>query len=312
MKPRRRSFLTMSGGLLAALSVGLPAQIFAQDNGRFIDLGPIATDEIAPPKVVVWLPPGYDTGKGRYDVVYMHDGQNLFDPRRSNFNKVWAADKSALRLIASGKVVPFIIVGIDQPGVDRWRQYFPKPMLGYVSAATRARLVAQGNGKPVMADAYLRFLVGELKPTIDQKYRTKKGREHTHIAGSSMGGLISLYAISRYPEKFGSAGAVSTHLPLGDPNWTEAERQDILAAWRKYAKLELGKPKGRRIWFDYGTETLDAFYQPYQENLDAALEANGWKRGRDFQSTRYSGAAHEENAWAARMDDIFSWMLQAR
>ena len=311
-KMRRRSLLTAAAIIGTALWLGPSTQLWAQDQGRFDDLGPVATDQIAPPKIVVWLPPGYDVGKGRYGVVYMHDGQNLFDPKRSNFNKVWSADKSALRLIASGKVAPFIIVGIDQPGVDRWRQYFPRPMLDYVSPATRVKLEAQHSGKPVIADAYLQFIVSELKPKIDRTYRTKKDRAHTGILGSSMGGLISLYAISKYPEVFGTAGAVSTHLPLGDPNWSEAERQDIFAAWRKFVKLDLGKPKGRRIWFDHGTETLDAFYKPYQDNLDAALIANGWRRGRDFQSSVYVGTPHEENAWAARLDDIFGWMLRRR
>lgn len=311
-KLRRRSLLAAIAMIVVALPFGPSTQLLAQDQGRFVDLGPVATRQIASPKVVVWLPPGYDAGKGRYGVVYMHDGQNLFDPKRSNFNKVWAADKSALRLIASGKVAPFIIVGIDQPGVDRWRQYFPRPMLDYVSPETQTKLTAQGNGQPIIADAYLRFMVAELKPKIDRLYRTKKDRAHTGIVGSSMGGLISLYAISKFPNVFGMAGAVSTHLPLGDPNWSEAEQQDILAAWRKFVGLELGKPKGRRIWFDHGTQTLDAFYQPYQENLDTALVANGWKKGEDFQSTVYVGTPHEENAWAGRLDDIFGWMFGRR
>lgn len=307
----RRSMLA-AVALASMLVLGLPSKVWAQDKGRFVDLGPVATTYIKPPKVVVWLPPGYDTTKQRYGVVYMHDGQNLFDPKRSNFNKVWAADQSALRLLAAQKVAPFIIVGIDQPGEDRWRQYFPRPMLDYVSAATRAKLETQGNGKPITADAYLRFIVEELKPSIDRMYRTKKDRAHTGIVGSSMGGLISMYAVTKYPHIFGAAGAVSTHLPLGDPNWTEAERQDILAAWRQYVRQALGTPQGRRIWFDHGTKTLDAYYQPYQDNLDAALIANKWKKGRDFESKVYPGAEHEENAWAARLDDIFSWILRDR
>lgn len=305
----RRTLIAGSG--LAGMLALLPHRAWAQDQGRFIDLGAMASTNIAPPKVVVWLPPGYDTGKQRYGVVYMHDGQNLFDPKRSNFNKVWAADKSALRLIAAGKTNPFIIVGIDQPGVDRGRQYFPRVMLDLLSPAVRDKLEMQGNGKPVISDEYLKFIVGELKPKIDREYRTKSDRKRTAIAGSSMGGLISLYAITKHPKIFGVAGAVSTHLPLGDPNWTAKEQGEIFAAWRDYVGQELGNPKGRRIWFDHGTETLDAFYRPYQENLDAALVANGWREGRDFSSRVYEGTPHEENAWAARMDDIFGWMLKA-
>ncbi len=306
----RRSLIaaSASGALLALL----PFKAAAQDQGRFVELGALQSKYIAPTKVVIWLPPGYDTGRQRYGVVYMHDGQNLFDPKRSNFNKVWAADKSALRLIAANKVKPFIVVGIDQPGEDRGRQYFPRVMADLLSPAIAKKLESQGNGKPIISDQYLKFIVDELKPKIDREYRTRRDRKHTAIAGSSMGGLISLYAITKYPKVFGTAGAVSTHLPLGNPNWTPEERDDIFAAWRTYVKQELGEPKGRRIWFDHGTETLDAFYQPYQENLDAALLANGWKKGSDFSSKVYSGTPHEENAWAARMDDIFGWILQPR
>lgn len=304
----RRHLIRLAGA--AAFFSLMPQPLRAQDQGRFVDLGHLESGFIAPTRVVAWLPPGYDTSKQRYGVVYMHDGQNLFDPKRSNFNKVWAADKSALRLIAAGKVGPFIIVGIDQPGEDRGRQYFPQVMADLLSPAIRTRLAAQGNGKPIISDEYLQFIVTELKPRIDRDYRTKTGREHTAIAGSSMGGLISLYAITKYPEIFGSAGAVSTHLPLGDPNWSSDERKAIFDAWRRYVRDELGKPKGRRIWFDHGTETLDAFYQPYQAVLDAALQSNGWIKGKDFSSKVYPGTPHEENAWAARMDDIFGWMLK--
>lgn len=306
---RRRMLAAWGSAALLAL---LPTSVLAQDQGRFVDLGALPSKHIAPTKVVIWLPPGYDASKQRYGVVYMHDGQNLFDPKRSNFNKVWAADRSALRLIAAGKVEPFIIVGIDQPGEDRGRQYFPRVMADLLSPAVRDKLASQGNGKPIISDAYLKFIVDELKPKIDREFRTKMDRENTSIAGSSMGGLISLYAITRYPKVFGTAGAVSTHLPLGNPDWTDEERSDIMAAWRAYVERELGKPNGRRIWFDHGTETLDAFYRPYQENLDAALVANGWRKGRDFSSRVYKGTPHEENAWAARMDDIFGWMLQGR
>jgi Putative esterase len=285
----RRKLIAGAGaaGLLALL----PRRLLAQDEGRFVDLGALPSEYIAPTNIVVWLPPGYDARNERYGVVYMHDGQNLFDPTRSNFNKVWAADKSALRLIAAGKVKPFIIVGIDQPGEDRGRQYFPRVMADLLSPPVRKKLEAQGNGKPIISDEYLKFIVTELKPKIDRQFRTKTTRKYTAIAGSSMGGLISLYAITKYP------------------NWTLQERSEIFAAWRTYVKSELGKPAGRRIWFDHGTETLDAFYRPYQENLDAALVANGWRNGRDFSSRVYEGTPHEENAWAARMDDIFGWML---
>lgn len=301
----RRTLIAAAG----ALSL-LPQEAWAQAEGSFVDLGAVPSKNIAPTKVTVWIPPGYNAGKQRYGVVYMHDGQNLFDPKRSGYNKVWAADKSALRLIASGKTKPFIIVGIDHPGDLRYRQYFPTPMLDLVPGDVREDIAKFATG-PMTSNAYLQFLVSELKPLVDRRFRTKPGAKHTATVGSSMGGLISLYAVTAYPKVFGAAGAVSTHLPLAGPEWSEEKRATIIAGWDRYVREKLGKPKGRRIWFDHGTETLDAHYAPYQQALGRSLVANGWRRrGRDFSSRVYEGTPHEENAWAARMDDIFGWMLK--
>lgn len=289
--------------------LGVQPVLAQSDQGRFVEFAAVPSANIAAPHVVVWLPPGYDKARRRYGVVYMHDGQNLFFPARSNFNKVWAADKSALRLIEAKKVPPFIIVGIDQPGKDRGRQYLPNKIYQTVSPETRKGLDAFISG-PVISDAYLRFLVQELKPKIDREFRTKADRRHTAIAGSSMGGLISFYAITQYSDIFGVAGCVSTHWPLASPGTLSEPIADVVASWTRYVKTDLGAPKGRRIWFDHGDATLDAFYAPYQSAVDKALQDNGWRLQRDFSSRDYPGAAHEENAWAARMDHVFGWMLE--
>ncbi len=298
------------GAIFALLAlVAAPAQ--AQDAGRFVEIAaaPSTQPEIAAPHVVVWLPPGYDASRRRYGVVYMHDGQNLFFPARSNFNKVWAADKAALRLIRAGKVAPFIIVGIDQPGAARYRQYFPQFLYAPASPKLRAGFDRLARG-PITGDAYLRFIVADLKPMIDRDYRTLPDPAHTTIIGSSMGGLISCYAFVQYPRVFGRAACVSTHWPLADPSDVGPFNPEVTALWQDYLAHKLGKPGGRRLWMDHGTETLDAAYEPYQRAIDADLTALGWRRGRDFVSHSYAGAAHEENAWAARLDDIFGWLLR--
>ncbi|PTS84623.1 hypothetical protein DBR17_07690, partial [Sphingomonas sp. HMWF008] len=101
--------------VLCLLALLIPFRATAQDAGRFVTIDAAPSVNITPPRVTIWLPPGYDAGKRRYGVVYMHDGQNLFDRKRSNFDKVWAADKAVLRLVAAGKIAPVIIVGVDQP-----------------------------------------------------------------------------------------------------------------------------------------------------------------------------------------------------
>ena len=290
--------------LLSALLLWLalaPAAL-AQDTGRFVE-----HQAVPSPHVVVWLPPGYDQGNRRYPVVYMNDGQNLFFPERSSYKKVWAADKSALRLIAARKVAPFIIVGVDHPGKDRFRQYFPAKV---PQGALRQGI--EGFAGPLTGDAYLGFLADELKPFIDRTYSTRPEPKYTAIAGSSMGGLISLYALAERPDAFGKAAAVSTHSPLiGPENIAKAPglADTIKGSWRTYLYDRLGAPKGRKLWMDHGTATLDQHYAPYQQVIDAEVKRLGWRPGRDFETRVYQGAEHEENAWAARLDDIFGWLL---
>jgi len=281
----------------------------AQDAGRFVEIPEVAGVGLPPSNVTVWLPPGYDKAKTRYQVVYMHDAQNLFFPERSNFKKVWAADKSALRLIAARKTAPFIIVGIFQPGEARYGQYLPQALYEGASPPLRAFFDSIAK-RPIYSDAYLRFIVTQLKPMIDHRFRTRTGRMSTAIVGSSMGGLISCYAFTRYPSVFGRAGCVSTHWPMGDPATTAPYKDEIVRLWTAEFARGLGRPDGRRLWMDHGDQTLDAFYPPYQKEITAAVTRLGWHHGRDFVARAYPGAPHEENAWAARLDDIFGWLMR--
>ncbi|MGK6320825.1 alpha/beta hydrolase [Sphingomonas sp. DT-204] len=297
--------------VLLGVTIAFASSARAQDNGRFVEIAAMPSANIAPPHVTVWLPPGYDGGKRRYGVLYMHDGQNLFDPDLSAFKKVWGVDASIRRLVAAKKIAPVIVVGIWNPGVDRYRQYLPRALHDAASPRLRAELDRLAGG-PVLSDAYLRFIVEELKPRIDRDYRTLPGRDHTAIAGSSMGGLISLAAIARYPRVFGRAALVSTHWPLGDPANVGRFSPEVAALWRSYLDRHLGAPSGRRIWSDRGTATLDAAYGPYQEAIDADFARLGWKRGRDYESRVYPGAAHEELSWAARLEEVLGWLLAPR
>lgn len=292
-------------GLLLLL-LGAGTARAAEWQGQFVEIAAVPSEHIAPTHVVVWLPPGYEAGKRRYGVVYMHDGQNLFFPKRSGFNKVWAADQAVLRLITARRIDPVIVVGIDHPGKDRYRQYFPQAIAEFAPPEVRAVFENEG---PVYGDRYLKFLVTELKPLIDRTYRTRRDARHTTIVGSSMGGLISCYAFVEYPKVFGRAGCVSTHWLLTMPDKLPPQA-DVLGLWRAYLTRNLGKPAGRRLWMDHGTETLDANYGPWQRSIDADLTALGWREGRDFTTRVYPGAAHEENAWSARLDDVLAWLLR--
>lgn len=294
----------------AALLLAVPAGAAGRraPTGSFVDLPRVASKALgAPMHVTVWLPPGHGRGKARWPVIYMHDGQNLFFPAKAGYGKVWAADKAMLQLIGEGETRGAIIVGIWHPQ-DRARTYFPQALYAALPPPQRQTADAFLQG-PVQSDAYLRFITTELKPMIDRRYRTLPDRAHTMVAGSSMGGLISLYAIARYPDVFGSAACVSTHWPLAAPDQVGPMQATILGAWDRFLRDDLGPPQGRRIWFDHGDQTLDSFYGPWQVEIDRRMVANGWQPQRDFETKTYVGAGHEENAWAERLPEIFAWLL---
>ncbi len=246
--------------------------------------------------VDVWLPPSYGTDPARrYPVLYMHDGQNLFDPGLAYTGTDWDVDGAMARLIAAGEVREAIVVGVwNTPA--RFAEYMPKaPIPGNeVGSGIAGRPI--GVREDVQSDAYLRFLVDELKPFIDGHYRTLPGQADTFVMGSSMGGLISLYALAQYPDVFGGVGAVSTHWPACD---------GCVIDWMA---THLPPPGEHRLYFDFGTATLDALYPPLQARMDAALRAAGWS-ARDWTTRRFEGAEHNEAAWKARLDQPLRFLL---
>ncbi|MFZ5637845.1 MAG: alpha/beta hydrolase-fold protein [Pseudomonadota bacterium] len=247
--------------------------------------------------VDVWLPPSYGRDpQRRYPVLYMHDGQNLFDPALAYTGVDWDIDGAMTRLIERGEIREAIVVGVWNTPL-RPVEYMPKaPVLDRL-VADRAPASEVDRADEIRSEAYLRFLVEELKPFIDARYRTLPGRSDTAIMGSSMGGLISLYAVARHPGVFGSAGAVSTHWPICD---------GCTVDW--FAK-HLPRPGAHRLYFDHGTATLDAQYPPYQAKMDAAMRKAGWREGRDWIVRRFEGAEHNEAAWRVRVDIPLRFLL---
>lgn len=278
------------------------------DAGSFVEWENVEAEGLPDQRVTIWLPPGYVRGMQRYPVLYMHDGHNLFDPARSNFNKVWAADKAMLDVIRSGKVDPHIIVGIWGPGRDRYRQYLPQSLHDLARGRLRDAMDEMAGG-PVISRAYLDWLAGPLKQRIDSAFRTRTGPQDTAIIGSSMGGLMSCYAFLERPEIYGRAGCVSSHWPAVDPDRIDKADPELMAIWDRWFAAKLGEPNGRRLWLDHGTATLDAHYAPYQSAIDDRIAKAGWKKGSDWRSEVFEGAEHEENAWADRLPEILAWLL---
>ncbi len=286
------------GAAIRFTPVPAPPQVAAGRIERFV----LPSRHLPPRTVDVWLPDGYPR-HGPYAVLYMHDGQMLFDAATTWNRQEWRADETAAALIASGATRPFIIVGIHNGGVDRARDYFPQRPFASLPQAEQDALYAIRFGQdrlfsgPVRSDAYLKFLVEELKPHIEARYAVGRAREDTVVMGSSLGALVSLYALAEYPDVFGGAAALSTHWPgrVGD-----SPDNPVPAAFLRYFEQHLPAAGRHRLYFDHGTETLDASYADRQREVDRLLRAKGYT-ARDWLTRTFPGAEHSENAWAARL-----------
>lgn len=234
-----------------------------------------------PRDLVVYLPPGYDDDPGRrYPVLYMHDGQNLFDPETSFVRgQYWRLGEMADMLIAEGRVEPLIIVGVNHTGAYRVHEYTP------------TRDVALGGG---MARDYGRLLTEELKPFIDAHYRTRRTRQDTGLGGSSLGGLVTLYLGLRHADVFGRLAVMSPSV------W-----------WGKHAIVRqvarLARKPSTRIWLDMGTaESRNGLVDA--RRLHGALVKAGWREHADFAYTEIEGGTHSEGAWAHRVGDVLEFL----
>jgi enterochelin esterase-like enzyme len=267
----------------------------AVEVGRIERLGGVASRFVAARSVDVWLPPGYD-GKKRCAVIYMHDGQMVFDARITWNKTSWRIPETVSDLIRQGKIPPTIVVGIWSIGGIRSSEYFPEKALPFVPREARDRFVSHDLAGRPRADDYLRYIVEELKPAIDSRYATMPDRDHTIVMGSSMGGIISLYAICEYPEVFGGAGCLST-------GWiaTFPKNATFPLATFNYLQGHLPDPATHRIYFDQGTATIDTLFSESQAFADLVVRDRGYT-DKNFMSRVYPGADHSELSWAKRVD----------
>ena len=254
-----------------------------------------ASNFVGPRHVDVWLPRDYAGSDKDYKVVYFQDGQNLYNPEWVYYTQTdWDIDTTMQQLIDEGQVDDTIVVGIWSTN-DRGSDYMPWDLFQAAPAESREAVAQFIGGEPESRE-YLRFIVDELKPFIDANYRTRPGREHTFLAGSSMGALISLYGVIEHPDVFGGAAAVSTHWPaamtLDDPSGNEAVLD--------YLRGALPPPGSHKIYYDFGTEELDSEYEPHQEAVDRVMRDIGYEPGLLWQTRKFEGAGHNEGAWRER------------
>lgn len=295
-------FLSLITLIMCSLAVMAQETVPQVSTGRLEFYPEFQSKHITPRNVTVWLPEGYQVGEP-CDVLYMHDGQMLFDATTTWNHQEWQVDEVMGRLIAEGKVRRCIVVGIDNTR-NRLNDYFPSRCYEKVPEGERAGVdVSQYKG-----DEYLRFLVEEVKPFIDNRYKPLTTREHTFVMGSSMGGLISLYALCNYPEVFGGAACMSTHLSMNffDPKFKSELWAEGL---RDYVKEHLPSANSALLYMDGGTVELDDTYRPYQNKLNAVISGLGWDSAH-FVYYLFEGHKHMETYWAERLDQPFVFLLK--
>lgn len=261
--------------------------------------------------VDVWLPNGYNPNE-KYAVLYMHDGQMLFDPEQSWNKQAWNVDDVAARLMAGNLTRKFIVVGVWNGGSTRHSDYFPQKPFEQLKPVEKDSLNARlqrltgvpGDFQP-QSDNYLRFLVQELKPYIDTTYAVYTNRANTFIAGSSMGGLISMYAICEYPQVFGGAACMSTHWP----GTFSLEDNPVPDAFLQYLRQYSPNPGSNRFYFDCGDQELDALYPAIQQKADSIVAAKGYD-STNWLTRYFPGEAHTEIAWSKRLEIPLLFLLK--
>jgi enterochelin esterase-like enzyme len=261
--------------------------------------------------VDIWLPDGLDP-EARYPVIYMHDGQMLFDADQTWNGQAWEVDAVLGQAVNAGVLPPAVVVGIHNSGANRWGDYFPAAVWRALPKAF-VEGMASGVETPVRyhapagmrADAYLKFIVEELMPAVRQAFPVDGAPERTAIMGSSMGGLISLYALCEYPEIFGRAACLSTHW-IG---MTPMDNNPIPDAFVSYLKDNLPPAGGNRIYFDHGTETLDVHYGVWQVKVDEVMRSKGYQES-DWVTRVFEGTDHSEAAWSARLLVPLTFLLK--
>ena len=222
---------------------------------------------LKPRNIFVWLPPDYESNaKKHYPVFYMHDGQNLVDPRTSNTFIDWQVDETADSLIRNGKVEPFIIVGINNTD-DRGTEYNNTPL----------------------GELYIKLIVEKIKPFIDKTYRTLADAKHTAVGGSSMGGLISMICAWEFPDIFSKAACFSPAFLFRDLDYA------------KVIQADKSPQKNLLVYIDNGGVGLEAVLQPGVDKMVDVLKVKGFEKGKNLFIFIDENAEHNEAAWAKRV-----------
>jgi len=246
----------------------------------------------------VYLPPDYDS-TAHYPVLYMHDGQNLFDTLATHAFE-WRIDESLDSMIRGGLIEPLIVVGIPHGAEFRRSEYVPEDVLDRLDDSVRAEFMQLIVHAPRSRE-YLDYLIGTVIPSVDSRYATDTTRRY--IGGSSTGAIGALAVALATPERFDGVLCFSTH-------WSGLFHQNdaIPQAYLTDLAEKLPAPGVLRFYFDHGDEGLDSLYAPHQSRVDSLFHARGYA-ATSYRSLSFPHSAHNEQAWAQRFPAALQWML---
>jgi enterochelin esterase-like enzyme len=298
----RRMFLSLAVGAAAT-----PALAFDdRAGGRIETLPGLGKASLPRSRIRVWLPPRFPEAGRRYRTLYMLDGQYAFAGDSDGTN--YAADRRVARLMGAGRIPPTLIVAIDNLEGDRFLQYMPQTIYDRAGGGVRDTVEREMKrvGKDALVSApFIRFLATELKPFVDAKYKTSTNRLDTAIFGASMAGVMAGAIFVEAPQSFGRGACMSPNWPIYDQHMID--HAGLPAIWATYF-AQLGRPAGRRLWLDHGTQMMDAGMAPHQSAIAERLTSLGWRRGRNLRTEVYQ-AGHAFAQTATQMDDVLAWLL---
>jgi predicted alpha/beta superfamily hydrolase len=276
-------------------------------SGNLLRADSITSEYITTRPVDVWLPENYSENK-TYSVLYMHDGQNLFDSTATWSKQEWKVDEWATKLMTEEKTKDFIVVAIHNIPQLRWQDLYPEKAMEYMDVKVKDSLMdlAKKSNFNVnfKGDEYLQFLVKELKPVIDSQFSVHGDKANTFIMGSSMGGLMSMYAVSEYPDVFVGGACLSTHWVGAMPSPNNPHPEAIF----KYMETNLPKAGSHTLYFDYGNKTLDQYYPKFAPRVNEILKEKGYT-DKDAKNLYFEGTDHSGKSWSQRLDQPILFLL---
>jgi len=287
----------------------IAGQLQAQLVGNLNRISNFESEFIESRRVDIWTP---NNSSGPYKVLFMHDGQMLFQGDSTWNGQEWGVDESLDSLYQSGQIEDLMVVGIWNIYEHRHRNYFPQAAFESLNQKTQdslLQLIRPGQEKdlysaPPNSDDYLKFIFRELLPYLDKNFEIDK--DELYMMGSSMGGLISMYAAMEYSKKLKAVACLSTHWP----GVFENENNPIPDAFIEYMSAHQREAKRTKWYFDRGDATLDALYPEHQNRVDSLYKS--WDlEETQFKSLVFPGDPHEETAWRQRFPSALLFLLKA-